>query len=78
MTVKVLGTGCSRCHKTLGIVNRVIAENNVAAHVEYVTDMMKIMEYDVMTMPAVVVDGQVKIKGNVPSEAEVKAALGIQ
>lgn len=77
MNVKVLGTGCSRCKKTLEVVNQVVAENNVAADVEYVTDMMKIMEYDVMSTPAVVVDGRVRIKGTVPSAAEVKAALGI-
>lgn len=77
MSVKVLGTGCSRCKKTLEIVNKVVAENRLAADVEYVTDMMKVMEYDVMAMPAVVVDGQVKIKGTVPTEGEVKAALGL-
>lgn len=77
MNVKVLGTGCSRCKKTLEVVNQVVAENNVAADVEYVTDMMKIMECDVMSTPAVVVDGRVRIKGTVPSAAEVKAALGI-
>lgn len=77
MNVKVLGTGCSRCKKTLEVVNQVVAENNVAADVEYVTDMMKIMEYDVMSTPAVVVDGRVRIKGTVPSAEEVKAALGI-
>lgn len=77
MLVKVLGTGCSRCKKTLEIVNKVVTENRLAADVEYVTDMMKVMEYDVIAMPAVVVDGQVKIKGTVPTEGEVKAALGL-
>jgi|LAHS01.1.fsa_nt_gb small redox-active disulfide protein 2 len=77
MSVKVLGSGCSRCKKTLEVVNKVVKENNVAADVEYVTDMMKVMEYNVMSMPAVVVDGKVKIKGTIPSETEVKAALGL-
>lgn len=77
MEIKVLGSGCSRCHKTLEVVQKVVAENSVQADVEYVTDMMRIMEYNVMSMPAVVVDGQVKLKGKVPSETEVREALGL-
>ena len=77
MEIKVLGSGCSRCHKTLEIVNKVVNENHVDANVEYVTDLMKIMEYNVMSMPAIVIDGVVRIKGTVPSETEVKQLLGV-
>lgn len=77
MEVKVLGSGCSRCHKALEIVNKVVSENHVDANVEYVTDMMKIMEYNVMSMPAIVVDGEVRLKGSVPSESDVKKMLGL-
>lgn len=77
MEIKVLGSGCSRCHNTLEIVEKVVAEHGVQANVEYVTDMIRIMEYNVMSMPAVVVDGVVKLKGKVPSEAEVKEVLGL-
>lgn len=45
--------------------------------VEYVTDIMRVMEYNVMSTPAVVVDGEVKIKGSVPTEADVRKALGL-
>ena len=44
---------------------------------EYITDIMKMMEYNIMVTPAVVVDGVVKLKGKVPSEAEVKEVLGL-
>ena len=77
MEIKVLGSGCSRCHKTLEVVNKVVSENHVDANVEYVTDLMKIMEYNVMSMPAIVIDGVVRIKGTVPSETEVKQVLGV-
>ena len=77
MEIKVLGSGCSRCHKTLEIVNKVVNENHVDANVEYVTDLMKIMEYNVMLMPAIVIDGVVRMKGTVPSESEVKQLLGV-
>ena len=77
MEIKVLGSGCSRCHKTLEIVNKVVSEYHVDANVEYVTDMMRIMEYNVMSMPALVIDGVVRVKGAVPSESEVKQLLGV-
>lgn len=77
MEIKVLGSGCSRCHKTLEVVEKVVKESGADAQVEYVTDMMRIMEYNVMSMPAVVIDGVVKLKGKVPSEAEVKEVLGL-
>lgn len=77
MEIKVLGSGCSRCHKTLEVVQKVLTDNNIDADVEYVTDMMRIMDYKVMAMPAIVVDGQVKLKGKVPSQAEVRDVLGL-
>ena len=77
MEIKVLGSGCSRCHKALEVVEKVVKENGVDAQVEYVTDIMKVMEYNIMATPAVVVDGVVKIKGTVPSEANVKKLLGL-
>lgn len=77
MEIKVLGSGCSRCHKALEVVEKVVKENGVDAQVEYITDIMKIMEYNIMATPAVVVDGEVKIKGTVLSESEIKRALGL-
>lgn len=77
MEIKVLGSGCSRCKKTLEVVEKVVKESGADAQVEYVTDMMRIMEYNVMSMPAIVVDGQVKLKGKVPSEAEMNEVLGL-
>lgn len=77
MEIKVLGSGCSRCHKALEVVEKVVKENGVDAQVEYITDIMKMMEYNIMPTPAVVVDGVVKIKGIVPSESEIKKVLGL-
>lgn len=77
MEIKVLGSGCSRCKKALEVVNRVVADSGVEAQVEYVDDIVRVMEYNVMTTPAVVVDGVVKLKGLVPREQEVREALGL-
>ena len=77
MEIKVLGSGCSRCKKALEVVEKVVLENNVDAQVEYVTDIERVMSYNVLSMPAIVVDGEVRLKGAVPTEADVKKILGV-
>lgn len=69
--VKVLGTGCTKCKTLTKVVESVILENNIEATVEKVEDIIKIMEYEVMTTPALVVDGKVVVKGRIPSEEEI-------
>ena len=77
MEIKILGTGCAKCKTTQMIVEKVVAENGVDAQISKVEDIMDIMKYNVITTPAVVVNEVVKIKGRVPSESEVKQALGL-
>jgi small redox-active disulfide protein 2 len=72
-TIKILGTGCPKCKTMTSIVKDVVAENNIDATVEKVEDIMEIMKFDVMTTPALVVDGVVCIKGRVPSKSEILA-----
>lgn len=73
--VKILGTGCAKCKQTEQIVKDTIAKNGIEATVEKVEDIQKIMEYDILSTPAVVVDEIVKIKGKVPNENDVLEAL---
>ena len=77
MEIKVLGSGCSRCKKALEVVEKVVLENNVDAQVEYVTDIERVMSYNVLSMPAIVVDGEVRLKGCVPSESDIRKVLGL-
>ena len=77
MDIKVLGSGCSRCHAAHEIVKSVVAENNVDATVEYVDDIVQVMNYNVMSMPAIVIDGEVRFKGSVPTRTQVKELLGL-
>lgn len=77
MEIIVLGTGCAKCKTTYSLVEKVIAETGINATITKEEDIMKIMSYNILSTPAVVVDGVVKIKGYVPSEAEVKKALGL-
>ncbi|MBW2594360.1 MAG: TM0996/MTH895 family glutaredoxin-like protein [Deltaproteobacteria bacterium] len=75
MEIKVLGPGCQRCRKTEEIVREAVAEAGVDAQIEKVTDVMKIASYGVFGTPAVVIDGEVKSVGKIPSAEEIKAWL---
>lgn len=75
MEIKVLGPGCARCHQTEKVVMDAVAEAGVAADIEKVTDMMKIAGYGVLGTPAVVVNGEVKSVGKIPSKQDVLAWL---
>lgn len=75
--VLVLGPGCAKCKKTYEIVERVIAENNLDVKLSKIEDIVEMMNYNIMTTPAVVVDGKAVIKGHVPTADEVKRVLGI-
>lgn len=77
MEVKVLGPGCAKCKTTFQVIEKVIKENNLDVKLTKVNDIMEMMSYNIMTTPAVVVDGEVKMKGQVPSESDVKRLLGI-
>lgn len=74
MEIKVLGTGCSGCKALHSVVLDVVKELGLNADVEKVEDMMKIMEYNVMSLPALVVDGKVIAKGKL-SRGQVKQYL---
>ena len=75
MEIKVLGPGCPKCKQTEKVVIDAVAEAGVAANVEKVTDVMKIAGYGVFGTPAVVVDGEVKSVGKIPTKAEVQSWL---
>lgn len=73
--IKILGTGCPKCQSMTGVVKEVVSENNIDASIEKVEDIMEIMKFNVMSTPALVVDGVITIKGRVPSKDEVLALL---
>ncbi len=73
--IKVLGTGCPKCQSMTNVVKDVVLENNIDATIEKVEDIMEIMEFNVMSTPALVIDNVVAIKGRIPSKEEVLALL---
>jgi small redox-active disulfide protein 2 len=72
MDIKVLGPGCPKCQQTEKVVKEALAEAGVNATVEKVKDTLKIAEYGVFGTPSVVVDGEVKSVGKIPTKEEVK------
>ena len=77
MEIKVLGPGCCKCKTTYNVIEKVIKENNLDVKLTKVDDIMEMMNYNFMSTPAVVVDEVVKMKGQVPTESDVKKLLSI-
>lgn len=75
MEIIVLGTGCAKCKTTYERVAKVIADTNSTATLKKEEDILEIVKYNIMSLPAVVVDGEVKIKGYVPTEEEIKQVI---
>ena len=76
MKIEILGTGCAKCHKLDELVRATVKEMGVQTEISNVQDIKKIMTYGVMTTPALVIDGEVKVAGKIPSLAEIKQLIG--
>ena len=77
MEIKVLGSGCAKCKTTNEMIEKIVKENQLDATLSKVEDIVELLNYGIMTTPAIVVDGEVKLKGHVPTESEIKKILGI-
>lgn len=75
MEIKVLGTGCPRCKTLLTTVEQVVSEIGINATITKVDDILKILEYNVMGLPALVVDEKVLSTGKTLSKEEIKKLL---
>lgn len=71
MNIKILGTGCAKCNQVEKIAREVVKELGIDASIEEVKDIRKIMEYNVLITPGLVVNEEVVISGHIPSKAEV-------
>jgi len=75
MNIQVLGTGCSKCKSLEKAVRDVVAQSGIDATISKVEDIVEIMKFNVMTTPALVIDGKVVVKGRIPSNDELKQIL---
>lgn len=75
MEIKVLGTGCAKCKTLEKLTRDAVVETEMEATVEKVEDIYKIMQFGVMSTPALVINQKVVLSGRIPSIAELKEIL---
>jgi small redox-active disulfide protein 2 len=73
--VQILGTGCPNCKRLLENTVTAAGALGISPDIEKVEDIREIVKFGVMSTPALVVDGQVKLAGRVPSADEIKSLL---
>jgi small redox-active disulfide protein 2 len=71
MNIKILGSGCARCHQLEKTAREVVKELGIDATIEEVKDINRIVDYAVLTTPGLVINEQVVCAGRVPAKAEV-------
>jgi small redox-active disulfide protein 2 len=75
MKIEILGIGCAKCKNLYDNARKALSESGKSAEVVKVEDIPTIMKYGVMSTPALVIDGQVKLSGKVASVAEIMGML---
>ena len=73
--IQILGTGCPKCKKLTETAEEAAKALGIAYELEKVTNINDIMTFGVMMTPALVVDGEVKVVGKVPTVDEIKKML---
>jgi len=71
MKIEILGMGCPKCKKTTQNAQQAVEELGIEAEIIKVEELDKITEYGVMMTPALVIDGEVKVAGKIPSKQDI-------
>ncbi len=71
MKIQVLGPGCMKCNKLYEEAQKAVAQSGVSVELEKVVKIDEIMKFGVALTPALVIDGQVKAAGKVPSADQI-------
>ncbi len=72
MEIRILGPGCPRCQEVFKRTINVLAELDIPADVQKITDIKKITEYRIFMTPGLVINDHVKCSGRIPSLHEIK------
>lgn len=75
LTVKVYGSDCKGCQTLHQNVIDALAEMNLVANVEYITDLQKVMEAGIMSMPTLSVNEKVVSSGKILGIPEIKKII---
>lgn len=73
--ITVLGSGCAKCTKTAEIIEKIAAELNIDVSVEKDTSPQALLDYGVMSTPAVVIEKQLVHSGSIPHRDQINAWL---
>lgn len=73
--IKILGSGCRKCNDLEKITKEVVRENNIDAEVNKVEDIKQIMNYGIMSTPALIINEKVVVTGWVPAKSEIKSLI---
>ena len=75
MKVEILSVGCPKCNKFYNTVNSLVQTRGIHAEIVKVEDMVTFCKYGVFMLPALVIDGEVKVAGKLPKESELMGWL---
>lgn len=75
LNIKILGSGCANCKKLEAVAREAAHNLNIQADIEKITDMGKIMTYDILATPALVINEKVVCSGKIPTQAELQGWL---
>jgi arsenite methyltransferase len=76
--IQILGTGCSRCRDLTANAQKAVQELGVDVQIEKVTDIQEIIKFQILMTPGLVINGQVKAAGRIPSVEEIKQMLAAE
>jgi small redox-active disulfide protein 2 len=72
MKIEILGIGCPKCNATTENVKKALSELDKTAEVVKVTDIQQMMERGVMSTPALIIDGKLRVQGKTPNVQQIK------
>lgn len=73
--LQILGTGCPKCKKLAEVVDQAAKELGIDYEIEKISEVQEIMKFGVIMVPGLVVDGEVKVAGKVPSVEDIKRII---
>lgn len=71
VNIKVLGSGCPNCQKLAEMCQEVVAENNIEAQIEKITDINKFTEYGLLITPGLVINEKLISSGKIPTKSAI-------
>ncbi|MCK4608740.1 MAG: thioredoxin family protein [Gammaproteobacteria bacterium] len=75
LEIKVFGSGCSTCKNLKKLIDNIVKQNGIDAKVEYVNDFAEMARLNILSAPAVVINGIVKASGRIPARTEIEQWL---